>query len=441
MSAQARDSYDNLRDVFERFDKDNSGSLEKTELPEALNELGLHYSEGELSATFAEMDSNGDGQVDLEEFERAVSRMQASKDPLLRADEMTVHEQGGNWLRDMVDESDSWKEEARKGRRTIFNEVDWKNYRSSYRIIDNLFGSTIFIRGLWLELSLEVAMALGILSANKLIDTHVIPVPYENFHLYLPVLPFSLTAPAIGLLLVFRNNAAYGRYSLARQLWGQALDSTRDLVRMGLVSIKGREEKEELARRAVSFLYVLKAHVRSPKTEGKATQKALTKLLGSTETGRILAEKNRPATVLQDISVLLKQESEAIPPPVRGKIDKAISDMNGAAGNMERMFKQPLPLVYTRFSGRYLGLWVLLMPLALWKELQGSWALVPVSVFFSVFFFGIDELGVSIEEPFSIMPMETACETLQNSVASMLKNDLKAETDRPAIGDDAAPFN
>lgn len=354
---------------------------------------------------------------------------------------MTVHEQGGNWLRDMVDESDSWKEEARKGRRTIFNEVDWKNYRSSYRIIDNLFGSTIFIRGLWLELSLEVAMALGILSANKLIDTHVIPVPYENFHLYLPVLPFSLTAPAIGLLLVFRNNAAYGRYSLARQLWGQALDSTRDLVRMGLVSIKGREEKEELARRAVSFLYVLKAHVRSPKTEGKATQKALTKLLGSTETGRILAEKNRPATVLQDISVLLKQESEAIPPPVRGKIDKAISDMNGAAGNMERMFKQPLPLVYTRFSGRYLGLWVLLMPLALWKELQGSWALVPVSVFFSVFFFGIDELGVSIEEPFSIMPMETACETLQNSVASMLKNDLKAETDRPAIGDDAAPFN
>lgn len=43
MSAQARDSYDNLRDVFERFDKDNSGSLEKTELPEALNELGLHY--------------------------------------------------------------------------------------------------------------------------------------------------------------------------------------------------------------------------------------------------------------------------------------------------------------------------------------------------------------------------------------------------------------
>lgn len=29
--------------------------------------------------------------------------------------------------------------------------------------------------------------------------------------------------------------------------------------------------------------------------------------------------------------MLLKQESEAIPPPVRGKIDKAISDMNGLA--------------------------------------------------------------------------------------------------------------
>ena len=43
-------------------------------------------------------------------------------------------------------------------------------------------------------------------------------------------LPLSLAANAISLLLVFRTNNAYRRLEEARELWGQVLHLTREIV-------------------------------------------------------------------------------------------------------------------------------------------------------------------------------------------------------------------
>jgi hypothetical protein len=42
---------------------------------------------------------------------------------------------------------------------------------------------------------------------------------------------------------------------------------------------------------------------------------------------------------------------------------------------------------------RFLGLWVLLLPLALTRELKGSFEMVPMSTLIALFLFGIEELG------------------------------------------------
>eukprot|EP00286_Rhodomonas_abbreviata_P013883 CAMPEP_0181334810 /NCGR_PEP_ID=MMETSP1101-20121128/26474_1 /TAXON_ID=46948 /ORGANISM="Rhodomonas abbreviata, Strain Caron Lab Isolate" /LENGTH=288 /DNA_ID=CAMNT_0023444843 /DNA_START=246 /DNA_END=1108 /DNA_ORIENTATION=- len=287
MNAEAKDSrssYDNLRDVFKKFDADNSGHLDKNELPDALDALGILFSQEELSETMMEMDTNGDGEVDLEEFERAVCRLQATKDVLLSADEMTLSGSGSlQWLREIVRPFDEMKEDARKGRRTIFNDFDWQKYRSSFRIIDNTFGSSVFLVGLWFELCLVVSVSVFVLGYNHLVDTDIIPKLVGHGHLSIPILPFTLTAPAIGLLLVFRNNAAYARYTAAREQWGKVCDSSRDLVRSGLVWCKTEEDKEELCRRTVAFTYVLKRHVRSAKLEEEMTRNTLVRLLGAKE--------------------------------------------------------------------------------------------------------------------------------------------------------------
>ena len=47
--------------------------------------------------------------------------------------------------------------------------------------------------------------------------------------------------------------------------------------------------------------------------------------------------------------------------------------------------KMPVPLVYTRHTGRFLALWLILLPLALVRELEGSLLVVPTCALLAVF--------------------------------------------------------
>ena len=67
-----------LAELFTRIDKDGSGSLEREEIALMSLELGKPLSEPELDEAMAEMDADGSGEVDFDEFERWFERMKAS---------------------------------------------------------------------------------------------------------------------------------------------------------------------------------------------------------------------------------------------------------------------------------------------------------------------------------------------------------------------------
>jgi hypothetical protein len=61
-------------------------------------------------------------------------------------------------------------------------------------------------------------------------------------------------------------------------------------------------------------------------------------------------------------------------------------------------------------------------------------------------FFGIEELGVQIEEPFSILPLEDYVASIELAASQMLANEATDELEDgcvPAleIGDDAVPMD
>ena len=94
------------------------------------------------------------------------------------------------------------------------------------------------------------------------------------------------------------------------------------------------------------------------------------------------------------------------------RIDSTISTLVDLTGANERIFKSPIPLVYTRLTARFLTVFLTLLPLALWGQLGESWnhwATIPMSFGVSFFLFGIEEVGIQIEEPFSILPLEAFC--------------------------------
>ena len=55
---------------------------------------------------------------------------------------------------------------------------------------------------------------------------------------------------------------------------------------------------------------------------------------------------------------------------------------------------------------------IYLMPLGLWQALGESWnhwATIPATFVISFFLFGIEEAGIQLEEPFSVLPIEAFC--------------------------------
>lgn len=56
------------RQVFRAFDKDDSGSINKDELKQVFKEMGKSFSDAELQRMVELCDSDGDGQINYDEF-------------------------------------------------------------------------------------------------------------------------------------------------------------------------------------------------------------------------------------------------------------------------------------------------------------------------------------------------------------------------------------
>ena len=59
---------DGIRQAFAAFDKDGSGTIDAEELFQCLKAMGHHPEPLELEELLAQMDTNGDGVIDFEEF-------------------------------------------------------------------------------------------------------------------------------------------------------------------------------------------------------------------------------------------------------------------------------------------------------------------------------------------------------------------------------------
>ena len=61
-----------IKSIFVLYDLNDNGLLDKKELLEALADTG--YDDDEIEEMFEEYDTNGDGDIDLQEFERMLEQ-------------------------------------------------------------------------------------------------------------------------------------------------------------------------------------------------------------------------------------------------------------------------------------------------------------------------------------------------------------------------------
>ena len=201
------------------------------------------------------------------------------------------------------------------------------------------------------------------------------------------------------------------------------INHTRDLVRMGNAYYDRRarseeEAKEDLDRLALStwaFVRSMKRHLSPEWEDEEAFQKELKEKLPEEQAQRIMNAAHRPNRALQDLSTAI----ENLPMHFmrRDEIHGAATIFEDNLGSSERLLTSPIPVVYSRHTARFLSFWLLLLPLGLWGPLGNTWnhiGLIPTISMLSIFLFGIEELATSLEEPFTILPMQAFCDKIYN---------------------------
>mmetsp|Transcript_17879 Transcript_17879/g.29585 ORF Transcript_17879/g.29585 Transcript_17879/m.29585 type:complete len:423 (+) Transcript_17879:128-1396(+) len=315
-------------------------------------------------------------------------------------------------------------ETSRRFRRTYYTHEDWVSHRNSDRFVSNLLKSfqSGIVRQLTAEIGLVSSIAVSVCLYNALFV-----VGYEDFQgvlhpalvnnlplVALPLQPFTLSSPALALLLVFRTNSSFGRWTEGRKAWGAIVNHSRNIVRLasGWMTEDIDEETrkkhlERLADTVWAFSRSLQYHLRGKVEDEEDYLRDIQEKLSPAMAQALIDARHKPTRAMYELTTTIN----ALPMTYfrRLELDHSVVALCDAMGGCERIFSSPVPLVYTRHTARFLGFFTLALPVALWNAFEASWnhlGLLPASILISFFFFGIEELAIQLEEPFGILPLE-----------------------------------
>jgi putative membrane protein len=255
-------------------------------------------------------------------------------------------------------------------------------------------------------------------------------------HRTIPPVVHSLVGTAIGLLLVFRTNASYDRFWEGRKLWGGLVNETRNLARSSRVLIAPRDGAihTDIVRWTIAFVYASMHSLRGRKDLGPIAESLPS---GSVRTA--LDAQHTPLWIAIRVSQLIQDARRKghIDSVQAQSIDQNVQAFIDYLGACERIVKTPLPFAYVVHLRRALILYVYTLPMALLKDL--GWGMVPAVFAVGYVFFGIEEIGVQIEDPFGYddndLPLERICTTIEHNLLATLDGEVFRRA--PDTGDEA----
>lgn len=219
----------------------------------------------------------------------------------------------------------------------------------------------------------------------------------------LPSIAHTLLGVALGLLLVFRTNASYDRYWEGRRLLGGFVNRSRDLARQAAAYIEGGEEAEaerrEVARLLSMFFALLRQYLRKERDLG-----ALGMELSAEEKAALEPLPVRPTLASVWITRLIAKSAREgrLSREKLHLMDANVTQLVDIWGGAERIMRTPIPFAYAQHIKSFLMLFCFTAPFAMVEQMRWYTPIAAAVLAFGMF--GIDEIGVEIEDPFGYDP-------------------------------------
>jgi ion channel-forming bestrophin family protein len=248
---------------------------------------------------------------------------------------------------------------------------------------------------------------------------------YWGLPVDIPVLASVIPNIVLGLMLVFRTNTAYERFWEGRKLWGGVINAGRNLARQIWVivpakDLQGRQHKTEALDLLVAFAVAMKLHLRR-----ETVNEELAALLPHPRYDNLKMMNNPPLEIAFWIQDYLQQQyvGDCLNIHQLTSMQNLLNQMVDSLGGCERILKTPIPLAYAIHLKQLLLIYCLTLPFQFVNQLQ--WWTAGVVILVSFTLFGIEAIGIEIENPFgkdeNDLPLDTICETMKRNIDDLTK--------------------
>ncbi|MEX0269187.1 bestrophin family protein [Leptolyngbyaceae cyanobacterium UHCC 1019] len=270
---------------------------------------------------------------------------------------------------------------------------------------------------------------------------------YFKHPVALPTLASLIPNIVLGLLLVFRTNTAYERFWEGRKLWGSIVNTTRNLARhiWIVVPVKQPEERDDkiaALKLLVAFAIATKQHLRQEPLGAEAE-----KLIPPDKFRKLQTMNHPPLEIAFWIGDYLQHQysHQQFDSYQLMAMQNLLNGLVDYLGGCERILKTPMPIAYSIHLKQLLLLYCLSLPFQTVGQL--GWWTGAVVALISFTLFGIEEIGIEIENPFghdaNDLPLDTICATMLRNIEDLMTltpgmerrfEESLGDTDLPLVG-------
>ncbi|HEY4335686.1 MAG TPA: bestrophin family ion channel [Puia sp.] len=250
-----------------------------------------------------------------------------------------------------------------------------------------------------------------------------------KYNIHLNPAPFTLFGIALALFLGFRNSVSYDRFWEGRRLWGNLVNTTRNLTRQihtlptQIIDIRNTNL---FVDHLIALGYTLKHQLRD--TDPSAD---IDRLLPFTLATRVKAARYKPQLIIRELGhwVQMARHRKQIDFISQQSIDNNLNQLTDIVGGCERIISTPIPYSYSVLLHRTVYVYCFLLPLGLVDSL--GWMTPIIVVFIAYTYVALEAIADELENPFGLLPNDLAlnaiCHTLENSLLEMDNRPLQSD--------------